>query len=354
MKSKMTTGAGARQIQRVSRRKARYGALALAALMLAGMLAACGKTQTTHTTQTTKKKVYQIGVVQYVEHPALDATYTGFKEELAAKGYKDGDNIKLDFKNAQGDQNTLNTIATQLVGAKKDLILAIATPSAQAVASQTDSIPVVGTAITDYEAAKLVDSNDKPGRNVTGTSDMNPVAEQIKLGKELVPGAKTVGLLYSSSEANSVVQANLAKKAIAQEGMQVKEVTVASVNDVQQAAQALVGKCDYVYIPTDNTLASAMQTVAGVMTPAKLVTITGADTMVDDGGFATMGIDYTDLGKQTADMAIQILEGKKPADMPIEFTEKTSVTINADLVKAFGITVPEKYADAVKAPNTSK
>ena len=333
----------------------RIGLLVLAMLMT-GALAACGSSSNNNaSSKDASKKVYQIGVVQYVEHPALDAAYTGFKEELAAKGYKDGDNIKLDFKNGQGDTNNLSTISNQFVAEKKDLILAIATPAAQAVANQTSTIPIIGTAITDYKAAKLVVSNDKPGRNVTGTSDLVSIADQIKLGKELVPTAKTVGLLYSSSEANSVVQANLAKKAIADQGMRVKEVTVTTVNDVQQATQSLVGKCDYIYIPTDNTLASAMKTVASITTPAKLVTITGSDTMVDDGGFATMGIDYTDLGRQTADMAVQILTGeKKPADLPIEWTQKTSVTINADLVKAFGITIPEKYADAVKAPSTSK
>jgi len=347
--------AGAGTIRQVSAWPRRVGALLLAVLM-AGALAACGSSGNNSVDKgSASKKVYQIGVVQYIEHPAMDAAYAGFKEELAAKGYKDGDNIKLDFKNGQGDTNNLNTIANQFIGDKKDLILAIATSAAQAVASQTQTIPIIGTAITDYEAAKLVVSNDKPGRNVTGTSDLVSIADQIKLGKELVPTAKTVGLLYSSSEPNSVEQIKLAKTAIANLGMSYKEVTVASPNDVQQATQSLVGKCDYVFIPTDNTLASAMQTVAGITTPAKLVTIVGADTMVDDGGFATMGIDYTDLGRQTADMAVQILSGeKKPADLPIEWTEKTSVTINADLVKAFGITIPTKYADAVKAPAASK
>ena len=334
--------------------KKRKGLLALSALLAVAMLASlagCGSTTpTTSSTTDTSKKVYNIGIVQIVEHPALDAAYKGFKEELAAKGYKDGDNIKLDYKNAQGDTNTLNTIASQFVGDKKDLILAIATPSAQAVATQTKTIPILGTAITDYVAAKLATSNDAPGSNITGTSDMNPVAKQIDLGLELVPTAKTVGIIYNSSEANSIVQVNIAKQEIAAKGLQEKEVTVTGVNDVQQAITSLCAGCDFIYLPTDNTVASAMQTVAQVADAAKKPVICGEPNMVNGGGTATMGVDYEELGKMTADMAIQILKGAKPATTPIKFATSTPVTINSDAVKALGLTVPDKYKNDVVAP----
>jgi len=330
------------------------GLVALSALLIVAMLVAlagCGSNNTTSSsTSDTSKKVYKIGAVQIVEHPALDAAYKGFKEELAAEGYNDGDNIQLDYKVAQGDTNNLNTIASQFVGDKKDLILAIATPSAQAVANQTSTIPIVATAVTDYPSAKLVDSNDKPGRNVTGTSDLNPVEKQIDLGLQLVPGAKTVGIAYNSSEQNSKFQVDIAKKEAAAKGLKVQEVTVTSANDVQQAIQSLVTKCDFVYLPTDNTLASAMQTITQVANAAKKVVIGGEPNMVKGGALATLGVDYEALGKMTGKMAVEILKGQKPADMPIQFATETPIVINSDTVKALGITIPADLQQYVKAP----
>ena len=320
------------------------GLLAISALLIVAMVVAltgCGSAI---------KKVYQIGVIQIVEQPALDAAYKGFKEEMAAEGYKDGDNIKLDYKNAQGDTNNLNTIASQFVGEKKDMIFAIATPSAQAVANQTSTIPIVGTAITDYVAAKLVVSNEKPGRNVTGTSDLNPVAKQIDLGIALVPNAKTVGIAYNSSEVNSVYQAGVAKKEIAAKGLKAVEVTVTSANDVQQAIQSLTTKCDFIYIPTDNTMASTISTVTNVANSAKIPLIMGEPNMVKGGGLATMGVDYESLGRATAKMAVEIIKGEKPADMPIQFAKDTPVVINSDTVKKIGITIPQDYQQYIKAP----
>ncbi|MCL2324085.1 MAG: ABC transporter substrate-binding protein [Actinomycetia bacterium] len=331
--------------------RTKKGLLALSAMLIVAMLvslAGCGTTKSS--ADTTPKKVYKIGAVQIVEHPALDAAYKGFKDELAAQGYKDGDNIQLDFKNAQGDTNTLNTIATQFVGDKKDLILAIATPSAQAVAGQTKTIPIVATAVTDFVSAKLVASNEKPGGNVTGVSDMNPVADQIALGVELVPSAKTVGLAYNSSEGNSIVQINLAKKAIEAKGLKWTEVTVTGANDVQQAIQSLVTKSDFIYLPTDNTMANAMDTIKSVTQTAKIPVICGEPNMVSKGGLATLGIDYEALGHATGKMAIEILKGKNPADMPIQFAENPQVVINKDAATALGITIPDKYQQYVKAP----
>ncbi len=328
------------------------GLLAVATLLIVAMLvslAGCGaSTKSTDNTTTTKpEKTYKIGAVQIVEHPALDAAYKGFKEELAAEGIK----ADIDFQNAQGDTNTLNTIATKFVSDKKDLIFAIATPSAQAVASQTKDIPIVATAVTDFVDAKLVASNDAPGGNVTGTSDMNPVDKQIDLGIELVPTAKTVGLCYNSSESNSILQINLAKKEIEAKGLKWTEVTVTGANDVQQAIQSLVTKCDFIYLPTDNTLASAMATVAGVTNAAKKPVIAAEPNMVKGGALATVGVDYLSLGKAAGKMAADILKnGKKPGDMAIQFAQDPQVVVNSDIVKAIGITIPDKYQQYVKAP----
>lgn len=294
---------------------------------------------------------YTIGAVQLIEHKALDAAYEGFVAALAENGYVDGEGVVLDYQNAQGDMSNLSTIGDRFVSQKKDLILAITTDAAQAMAGKTTDIPILATAVTSYETAGLVDSEAAPGGNVTGTSDMNPVAAQVDLIIELVPDVQTIGLIYNSSEDNSVLQANLAKAQIEAQGLKWHEVTVTSVNDVQQTMQSLVGKCDAIYIPTDNTLANAMAIVYSVAGPAKIPTICGESNMVMEGGLATMGIDYYALGYKTGLMAIEILNGADPATMPIEYADASdNVTINGLIAAEIGYTVPEKYADAVVMP----
>lgn len=288
-----------------------------------------------------KQKMLKIGVVQLVEHVALDASYQGFVDGLAEAGYVDGQNIKIDYQNAQGEQANCVTIANKLVNDKDDLILAIATPAAQAVANLTRKIPILVTAVTDPETAKLVKSNAKPGTNVSGTSDLTPVAAQISLLKKILPNAKKVGLIYCSSEQNSIFQINLAKEACKKEGLSFVEATVSNSNEVQQVAQSLVGKVDAIYVPTDNMLAAGMATVAMVANSAKIPTICGEKGMVDAGGFVTYGINYYELGMQTAKMAVEILrDGKKPADMPIQYLEKCDLAVNEETAAKLGITVP--------------
>jgi len=321
--------------------------LAVALVMgLATALAGCGSaTSAAKGSSSASAKTYQIGILQPIEHPSLDTIYAGFKEGLKEQGY--ADKVKLDFQNAQGDQSTMNTISQRFVADKKDLVLAIATPAAQAVAAQTTDIPIVGAAITSFTAAKLAASNDHPGGNVTGVSDMAPVDAQVALIMDLVPHAKTVGFLYNSGEANSVEQVSLIKKAVEAKGLKTTELTVTNSNDVQQVTAALVTKCDVIYSPTDNTVASAMPTVAQVANAAKIPVIVGADSMVTDGGLATAGVDYTELGKKAAAMAVKILEGAKPADMPIEvMTKEYQIYINKKQTTFFGITIPDKYKDA--------
>ena len=290
----------------------------------------------------TKEKNYKIGILQLVSHAALDGAYEGFVDGLAEAGYKDGENITIDYQNAQGEQANCNTIASKLVNDKSDLILAIATPAAQAVANATKDIPVLITAVTDPADAKLVASNEAPGGNVTGTSDLTPVKQQMELLTELVPDAKKVGFLYSSAEANSIFQIEIAKGMAEELGLEYEEFTISNTNELQQVATSMVGKVDAVYIPTDNMVAQAMPTVSTIAIENKLPVIVGEENQVINGGLASYSVSYYELGKLTAAQAVAILEGKsKPADMPIQYQEEFDLTVNEETAKALGITIPD-------------
>ena len=292
------------------------------------------------------EKPFKIGIVQLVQHPALDAAYQGFVDGLKELGYEDGKNITIDYKNAQGEQANCVTIADKLVNDGNDLILAIATPAAQAVANKTKDIPVLVTAVTDPADAKLVASNEAPGGNVTGTSDLNPIKEQMGLLKELVPGAKKVAMLYCSSEANSAFQVNLAKAELTAMGIETVDATVSNSNEIQQVVQSLVGKVDAIYAPTDNMISAGMATVSMVTIPEKIPVIVGEGYQVENGGLATYGLSYYNLGKQTAAMAVKILKGEaKPADMPIEYLQQTDLVINTETAEKIGVAIPQELLD---------
>lgn len=299
-----------------------------------------------------KAEKVNVGIVQLVEHAALDAANKGFVEGLASKGYKEGQNIAYDRQNAQADQSNLQNIAHRFVNNKVNLICAIATPAAQTVANVTSDIPIVATAVTDYKAAKLVKDNAKPGTNVTGTTDMNPVEQQLDLLLKLVPNAKSVGTIYCSSEVNSQLQVDILKKAANAKGVTIKEATVSNVNDIQQAARSLLGKVQAIYVPTDNVLASAMPTLVSVTEEAKLPVICGEGGMVKAGGVATLGVDYYKLGFQAGEMAADILGGKsKPADMAIQAQKEFKAMVNVKEAEKIGLKVPEdvlKGAEVVK------
>lgn len=283
----------------------------------------------------------KIGVLQLVQHDALDANYQGFVDGLAKQGYVDGDNIVIDYQNASGDQSNCVTIAQKFVSDGVDLIFAIATPAAQAVANLTTTIPVVVSSVTDPESANLVKSNAMPGTNVTGTSDLTPCAAQISLLKQLLPEAKTVGMLFCSSEENSRFQINLAEAECKRLGLSYVEATVSNTNEVQQVVQSLVGKVDAIYSPTDNMIASSMATVAMVANENRIPVIVGEEGMVKNGGLATYGLNYYELGKQTAVMAAQILRDKTdPAEMPIQYLTSCDFSYNPDTAAILGIEIP--------------
>ena len=323
-------------------------AIGASLVMALGLLAGCGGEKKA----APEKKMVKVGIVQLVEHSALDAANKGFVDGMAANGYKENENVTYDRQNAQADQSNLQNIAQRFVSGKMDLICAIATPAAQTMANATKDIPIVGTAITDYAEAKLVASNKEPKGNVTGTTDMNPIKEQVELMLKIMPQAKSVGVIYSSSEVNSQLQVKILKEVLAAKNINVVEATVSNVNDIQQAAQSLVGKVDAVYAPTDNVIASAMPTLVAITDEAKIPVICGEGGMVKAGGLATVGIDYYKLGLQTGAMAARILSGKeKPATMAIESQKEMQTIVNEEAAKKLGITIP---ADVLKAAKASK
>lgn len=292
-------------------------------------------------TACSKEKVIQVGIVQIVEHPSLNTIREECIARMAELGYKDGVNIKIDYQNAQNDQTNLNTIVQKFKANKKDLIIAIATPSAQAAASVTTEIPVLFSACTDPLGSGLVADLEKPGGNVTGTSDAVSAAKIMELAERITPGIKVVGALYNSSETNSISVINNLKEYCASKGIEVVEGTVTNSSEVQQVTQSLAGKVDAIFSPIDNTIASAMPVVAQVAENAKIPVYVGADSMVSDGGLATYGINYTVLGRETGTMAVEILNGKKPRDMPVKTMEDMDIYVNKRTAEAIGITIPE-------------
>ncbi len=317
-------------------KKALLGVLLLSLLVV---LAGCGGGDSQD-----KSQPVNLGIIQIAEHPALDAARQGFLDTLAENGYVEGDNLIVDYQNAQGDQPTLQSIASKFVQDKKDIILAIATPSAMTMANETKDIPILITAVTDPVAAKLVKSLEKPGTNVTGTTDMNPVAKQLELIKDFVPNAKTVGIIYNSSEINSEVQVKIAREAAPGLGFELQEATVTASGEVMQAAQSLAGKVDAIYLPTDNMVISSLAAVLQVAEAEKIPVIAGESNSVEQGAMATLGIDYYKLGRQTGEMALRILNGEKPQDMAIEELRENTLVINLKAAERMGV----KVSDAIK------
>ena len=289
-----------------------------------------------------KTSQIKIGVLQLIEHNALDSAYKGFVDGLKETGYEDGKNIIIDYQNAQGEQANCITIGQKFINDKSDLILAIATPAAQAIANMTKDIPILITAVTDPADSKLVADNNAPGGNVTGTSDLTPVEAQIELLKEIIPNVKTVGLLYCSSEQNSVFQINIAKKKLDAMGIKYIDIAISNLNEIQQVIQNVIGKVEAIYTPTDNMIANGMATVALMTEPAKLPVICGEGGMTMLGGTATYGINYYELGKLTSTQAVSILKGdKKTSEMPIEYLQKFDLVVNTNMIESIGLTIPE-------------
>lgn len=335
-------------------------AISMAAMMVAASLSACGSSSTpTATTaaateaatteaaaETTAAaaeaaadgKTYKIGVLQLVQHAALDKTNEGFVQALDDAGIS----YTIDQQNASGEQSACQTIAEKFVNDGDDLIYAIATPAAQAASAATTTIPIVLSAVTDPAESGLVASNDAPGGNVTGTSDLTPVKEQIELLQQLLPDAKNVGILFCSAESNSEIQAQMAREACDAAGLSHEDYTVSNSNEIQTVVESMIGKVDVIYAPTDNTIAAGMATVASVATDNKIPVICGEEGMVNEGGLATYSIDYYQLGYMAGEQAVDILtNGTNPGDIPIGYlsADKCTVVVNQETADTLGIDV---------------
>lgn len=287
-----------------------------------------------------KKDVFRIGISQFITHQSLDATREGFVDELAKQGYVEGENIEIDFQNAQGEQRNLKTISQQLAESS-DVVLAIATPSAQSLANTTQTTPVIFSAVTDPVSAKLVESREHPGGNVTGTSDQSSdaISTQINLIKKVLPKAKSIGILYTQSEPNSVVQKDEAKRLLEEKGFTVVEKTILDSNNVKAAAESLMTEVDMVFVPTDNIISSTMETVKQVSIKHKVPVFGGSTEMVALGGLYNYGTDYEELGRQTARMLVRILKGEKPENIAVELPEKLELHTNQEMAAALGIDI---------------
>lgn len=337
----------------------KWAAASMAAMMAASMVGCGSGTSSTATTAAAEEaattaaaaegteaaseaakaddgKTYKIGVLQLVQHAALDKSNEGFVAALDDAGL----NYEIDQQNASGEQSACQTIAEKFVNDGDDLIFAIATPAAQAASAATTEIPIVLSAVTDPAESGLVESNDAPGGNVTGTSDLTPVTEQIDLLQKLIPDAKTVAILYCSAESNSEIQAQMARDALDAAGIAHEDYTVSNSNEIQTVVESMIGKVDAIYAPTDNTIAAGMATVSQVANDNKLPVICGESGMVNEGGLATYGIDYYQLGYLAGQQAVEILvDGKNPADIPIGYlsADKCELTINQETADLLGI-----------------
>ena len=287
-----------------------------------------------------KKDVFRIGISQFITHQSLDATREGFVDELAKQGYIEGKNIEIDLQNAQGEQRNLKTISQQLAESS-DVVLAIATPSAQSLTNTTQTTPVIFSAVTDPVSAKLVESREHPGGNVTGTSDQSSdaISTQINLIKKVLPKAKTIGILYTQSEPNSVVQKDEAKRLLEEKGFTVVEKTILDSNNVKAAAESLMAEVDMIFVPTDNIISSTMETVKQVSIKHKVPVFGGSTEMIAVGGLYNYGTNYEELGRQTARMLVRVLKGEKPENIAVELPEKLELHTNQEMADALGIDI---------------
>ncbi|MBM7315339.1 ABC transporter substrate-binding protein [Streptococcus suis] len=302
--------------------------LSSVALLSAVTLAACSASSS-------DSESVKLGIIQYAEHDALSASREGFLEALAEAGYVEGENLTVDYQNSQGDQANLQTMVEQLAG-ENNVNFAIATPAAQALLSVDSETPSVFTAVTDPVEAGLVNSMEAPGGNMTGSVDATDVEGQIDMFLKVVPEAKTVGIFYNSSEVNSEVQAETAKKALEAAGVSVVVKTVTSTNDVQQVMTSLAGQVDAIYLPTDNTVASTASTIGEILKEAKVPAM-GSDAAVLDAALFTYGVDYHAIGVQAGELAVQILEGADPAELAVETPETAAIAVNEEMASAVGI-----------------
>ena len=297
---------------------------------------------TSENTNEVAGETYNIGIMQHADHPALDKAREGFLNALKEKNI----NFVVDYQNAQGNIQNLTAIASTFANNKVDLIFAIATDSVQVAYNETKEIPILFTAVTDPVDAGLVASLERPGRNVTGTSDMNPIDQQLALIRQIQPEAKVLGVIYNTGEPNSVVQVTRLKKLAPAMGFEIKESVCVDASDVFQSATNLVGKVDGIYLPTDNTIISNLDTITKVCIENKIPLYPSESDALRRGGVASMSVSYYELGRQTGAMAARILtESAKTETMPVEGMKKAALVINLGIAEKMGVTIPQAVLD---------
>lgn len=284
----------------------------------------------------------KVAIVQLVSHPSLDDITSGIKEGLEQGGYKEGENLTINFQNAEGDMSLLANIAELVVAEQPDLIFAITTPVAQSLQQATSEIPIILAGITDPVSAKLVDSFEKPGHNLTGVSDAAPLEQQFELIGKLTPDIKKIGMLYTSSEDNSKAEVEKAAEIAKKLGLEVGIDTIASTSDMALVAENLVGKVDALFIPTDNTVASSVDTLLDVADKAKIPVYPTFDAMVQQGGLASVAINQAGIGRQSATMALEVLKGKKASELPIQYATETVKVYNSKAAEKLNIEISEE------------
>lgn len=314
------------------------GKLLMAAVVALGALSGCTSAQ--------GDDIKKVSVVQIVSHSSLDTIRDSFSDEMEQLGYTEGE-IELEYYDAGNDTSTLDSILSTASGDGSDVIVAIATPTAQSAARYAEEIPIVFAAVSDPIGAGLTSSLEEPDKNITGTMDDIQVDQILGAALKIDPDMQRLGVIYNASEANSVTNIEKAKTFCEENGIELQEVTVTSTNDVQQAVTTLAGSCDAIFSPNDNTVASAMSAAAQAAVEAGIPYYVGADSMVSDGGFLTVGIDYEELGRETARMVDQVLQGTDVADIPIvQFKTDLSIYVNASTMEALGRTLPASIADS--------
>jgi len=326
--------------EQVMKRKAKAVSIALAGMLL---LAGCGSKESSGSANKSgSEKEFTVGISQFAPHPSLDAATDGFKKALKDKGLK----VKFDEQNAQADMNNTQTIANNFVGDKVDLIFANATPSATAALNATKEIPIVFTSVTDPVGAGFVKSFDQPGKNITGTTDNHPDATKKTI--DFITGevkAKNIGVIFNSGEQNSEVQVKEVKKLAEAKGAKLVEASVSNTSEVKQAVESLVGRVDAIYIPTDNTVVTALDSVIAVANSKKIPLFVGELDSMKKGAVAASGFSYFDLGYQSGVMAADILTGKKkPSEIPVELPKSLKLVINKKAAEAQGLTVKEEWS----------
>lgn len=296
-----------------------------------------------------------VAITQIVEHPALDAVHEGVKDELAERGYREGENLRLMHESAQGNSAIASQIARKFVGENPDVIVAIATPSAQTVAAAARNVPVVFSAVTDPIAAKLVQSWEAPGANITGVSDMLPIEKHLDMLQRAMPDAKRIGTVYNPGEANAAALIELLEERLQARGMELVKGAATKTSEVLGAARSLVGKADAIYLTTDNTVISAAEAVISVGERSKIPVFAADTATVERGAVAALGFNYYNHGRQTGAMVARVLEGAGTADMPVETMKELDLYVNPEAAERMGVTLPEDLIqEAVKVVKNDK